>query len=53
MSIDFTLTPELEALRVRVRDFIEGVVKPGEQKIGQSEDLDRSDYLTILIGMRG
>jgi len=53
MPIDFTLTPELEDIRLRVRDFIEGVVKPGEEKIGQSEDLDRSEYLTILIGMRG
>ena len=53
MPIDFTLTPELEDIRTRVRDFIEGVVKPGEEKIGQSEDLERSEYLTILIGMRG
>ena len=53
MPIDFTLTPELEDIRTRVRDFIDGVVKPGEEKIGQSEDLERSEYLTILIGMRG
>jgi acyl-CoA dehydrogenase len=53
MPIDFTLTPELEDIRTRVRSFIEGVVKPGEEKIGQSEELDRSEYLTILIGMRG
>ena len=53
MPIDFTLTPELEDIRTRVRALIDGVVKPGEEKIGQSEDLDRSEYLTILIGMRG
>jgi acyl-CoA dehydrogenase len=53
MAIDFTLAPEHEAIRLRVREFIEGVVKPGEEKIGQSEDLDRAEYITILIGMRG
>ncbi len=53
MAIDFTLAPEHEAIRLRVREFIDGVVKPGEEKIGQSEDLDRSEYITILIGMRG
>jgi acyl-CoA dehydrogenase len=53
MPIDFTLTPELEDIRLRVRDFIESVVKPGEEKIAQSDDLDRGEYLTILIGMRG
>jgi acyl-CoA dehydrogenase len=52
MAIDFTLTPELEALRLRVRDFIEGVVKPGEAKIGDRDEIERSEYLTILLGMR-
>ncbi len=53
MAIDFTLTPEHEAIRLRVRDFIEGVVKPGEDKIGQHEDIDRGEYITILLEMRG
>jgi acyl-CoA dehydrogenase len=53
MPIDFTLTPELEAIRLRVREFIDGVVKPGEEKIGHSEDLDRGEYITILLEMRG
>ena len=52
MAIDFTLTPELEALRLRVRDFIEGVVKPGEAKIGDRDEIERSEYLTILLGLR-
>ena len=30
MAIDFTLSPELEAIRARVRDFIQNVVRPGE-----------------------
>jgi acyl-CoA dehydrogenase len=53
MAIDFTLAPEHEAIRLRVREFIDDVVKPGEAKIGRSEDLDRGEYITILIGMRG
>jgi acyl-CoA dehydrogenase len=53
MPIDFTLTPELEEIRLRVRDFLDSVVKPGEEKIAGSEDLERREYLEILIGMRG
>jgi acyl-CoA dehydrogenase len=52
MAIDFTLTPELEALRLRVRDFIDAVVKPGEAKIGDRDEIERAEYLTILLGMR-
>jgi acyl-CoA dehydrogenase len=52
MAIDFTLTPELEQIRLRVRDFIERVVKPGEQQLGDGKEIERSEYLRILIGMR-
>ncbi|MCU1454036.1 MAG: putative acyl-CoA dehydrogenase [Acidimicrobiales bacterium] len=52
MAIDFTLSPELEDLRLRVRDFIETVVKPGEAKIGHGSEIERSEYLKVLIGMR-
>ena len=52
MPIDFTLTPELEEIRLRVRDFIETVVKPGEAKLGQPDKIERAEYLQILIGMR-
>ena len=52
MAIDFTLSPELEDLRLRVRDFIQTVVKPGEAKIGDRDKIERGDYLKILIGMR-
>ena len=33
MAIDFTLTPELEDIRARVRDFIDEAVKPAENRI--------------------
>jgi acyl-CoA dehydrogenase len=52
MSIDFTLTPELEDIRTRVRAFVEEVVKPGEAEIGSVEDISREDYVRILVGMR-
>lgn len=53
MAIDFTLSPDLEDLRLRVRDFIDNVVKPGEKKIGNPDQIERSDYVRILIEMRG
>jgi acyl-CoA dehydrogenase len=52
MAIDFTLTPEIEQIRYRVRDFIEKVVKPGEAKLATPDKIERADYLQILIGMR-
>jgi acyl-CoA dehydrogenase len=54
MSIDFTLTPELEAIRLRVREFIDDVVKPGEAQIGSIDTVEsRMEYVQILFGMRG
>src|ERR687897_1822344 len=52
MPIDFTLTPELEDIRLRVRTFIDDVVKPGEARIGDRDDVERSDYIKILLEMR-
>ncbi len=54
MSIDFSLSPELEELRLRVREFIEGVVQPAEARIRTErlESEDRDEYLRVLIGLR-
>src|SRR3954453_3573993 len=52
MAIDFTLSPEVEEIRMRVRSFIEEVVKPGEAKIGEPDEIDRSEYINVLFGMR-
>lgn len=52
MAIDFTLGPELEDLRLRVRDFIQQVVKPGEEQIGDPDHIERADYIRILLQMR-
>jgi len=52
MAIDFTLTPELEDIRMRVRSFVDEVVKPGEARIGSRDDIERADYIKILLEMR-
>jgi acyl-CoA dehydrogenase len=52
MAIDFTLGPELEAIRLRVRQFVEDVVKPGEAAIGDRSTVDRTEYRRILGDMR-
>ncbi|MFA9565408.1 MAG: acyl-CoA dehydrogenase family protein [Acidimicrobiales bacterium] len=54
MAIDFSFPPEVEEIRVRVRDFIRDVVKPEEDLI-QSEQLestDRDAYIRALITLR-
>jgi acyl-CoA dehydrogenase len=52
MAIDFTLSPELEALRLRVRQFVDEVVRPGEARIGDRDDIQRDEYVRILLDMR-
>ena len=55
MAIDFTLSPELEEIRNNVRDFIERVVKPGEEIIEGTEGtkpLNPNDRIGKLIEMR-
>jgi acyl-CoA dehydrogenase len=52
MTIDFTLAPEVEAVRLRIRDFIEAEIKPLEARIGNREDIERAEYIEILLEMR-
>lgn len=49
MAIDFTLTPELDALRQQVRSFINDVVKPTEAEIDED---DRDSLIKGVIKMR-
>ncbi len=49
MSIDFSLSPELEAIREKTRDFIDNVVKPAEANIVPD---DRKSLITAIIEMR-
>ena len=55
MAIDFTLTPELEHIRTRVRSFIDDVVKPAEARIegrDGADPLTGSDRVAVLIDLR-
>jgi acyl-CoA dehydrogenase len=49
MSIDFSLSPELEEIRTTTRDFIENIVKPTEAKIDED---DRQSLIDGIITMR-
>jgi acyl-CoA dehydrogenase len=51
VSIDFTLSPEHEALRVRVQTFIDDVVRPNDARLHEP-DLERSERRRLLLGMR-
>jgi acyl-CoA dehydrogenase len=54
MAIDFSLSPELEDIRKRVRTFIDDVVRPEEERI-EAEKLaqtDRKGYVGALLGLR-
>ncbi len=54
MSIDFSLSPELEEIRGRVRAFIEGEVLPVEERINAEklDETDRDAYIGELIALR-
>ena len=55
MAIDFTLTPELEEIRLRIRTFVDDVIKPAEAKLegGESgEPLEGKERTEILIQLR-
>jgi acyl-CoA dehydrogenase len=54
MAIDFSLPPQLEELRDRVRAFVDDVVRPAEQRI-EADDLrtsDRGAYYRELLALR-
>ena len=55
MAIDFSLSPELEEIRTRIRVFIDDVVKPGEALIeghGDNEPQEGKERIDTLISMR-
>jgi acyl-CoA dehydrogenase len=49
VPIDFSLSPEVEEIRQRTRDFIENVVKPIEKAIVPN---DRKSLISAIIEMR-
>ena len=54
MAIDFSLSPELEEFRARVRAFVDDVIKPTEERIENEhlQESDRKAYYGALLGMR-
>ena len=54
MAIDFTLSPEVEAIRNEVRDFISDVVRPEEDRMEAEklQETDRAAYVKALVELR-
>ncbi len=52
MAIDFSLSPELEAIRLRVRAFVDEVVQPAEPDIDALRSSDRDAYRSLLVSLR-
>src|SRR5258708_3656324 len=56
MSIDFTLPPDVEEVRLRVRDFMESEVRPAEEKLfanaAEPGKPERRDIVMMIIELR-
>ena len=52
MPIDFTLPPDVEEVRMRVRKFMDTEVRPVEEKL-QQDEADRNSYRRAIIDLRG
>ena len=54
MAIDFSLSPELEAIRGDVRRFVDDVIRPTEQRLEHERlrDTDRRAYYGELLELR-
>jgi acyl-CoA dehydrogenase len=51
MAIDFTFSPDIEELRLKVRQFVDEVVRPREANIAEREN-DRRFLVKSIIEMR-
>ena len=49
MAIDFSFPPELEALRLKVRQFIDTIVRPLEEQLDES---NRDQLVSTVVKMR-
>jgi acyl-CoA dehydrogenase len=55
MSIDFSLPDDVEAIRLRVRDFIDSEVRPAEEKLyanAPGGEPERRDVVAMIIDLR-
>src|SRR5258708_27677786 len=57
MAIDFTFPPEIESFRLRARQFVDGEVRPAEEKLradrSGDERADRHDLVATIVSLRG
>ena len=51
MAIDFSFPPEIDSLRLKVRDFVTQIVRPAEARIAEREG-DRRFLIQSIIEMR-
>lgn len=51
MAINFALPPEVDEVRQRVRQFMDGEVRPVEEKLRQNE-ADRNAYVQAIVELR-
>jgi len=52
MAIDFTLPPDIETVRARVREFMDEVVRPAEEKLyanAPDGEPDRADIVRLIV----
>lgn len=52
MAIDFTLPPEIEDIRLKVRGFIDEEVRPRTEKL-EANEADRAEFVRAIIELRG
>ena len=52
MAIDFTLPPEIEDIRLKVREFIDDEVRPRTEKL-EANEADRGEFVKAIIELRG
>ncbi len=52
MAIDFSFPPELDEIRMKVRAFVDEVVRPVEERAAV-EDWDRGQWIRGIVEMRG
>ncbi len=51
MAIDFTFPPEVEAIRLKVREFLESEVRPASEK-AEADGADRGAWVRAIVELR-
>jgi len=52
MAIDFTLPPDVEEIRGRVRTFMDEEVRPRSEKLDYDDESTRDQFITAIIELR-